>query len=360
MIVIVFVGSLLAISNLAFYQGRQSGFNDSGRKNKDALGGDRINAVVNSVKSGIEYSASPCWLDPAWGLTTANETCVPKNATLGNTSASGLTCDDKPNNFQRSSHGLTVVLLYYAKPAMLMSQFEIFAKYPEEIRSQMTLLLIDDGSPDGLRAMDYIANTNYNLLFRIRVARITVDKAWNIGGARNLAFHLVDTRRVLLLDIDITVPEETMRQVVTWQVRNGDYSLAHRFIRLRPGGKRSLHPAVTLIDVESYWQSGGCDEDFVGHYGFTDVHFWYRWRKDPFRQMLDQAGAPVLEIEDQDCYSSHFSNEQIAFCNARLSNLTKPKKNNARNKKLAKKKFAKGCWSNKYLRFTWILEQDPI
>ena len=37
-----------------------------------------------------------------------------------------------------------------------------------------------------------------------------------------------------------------------------------------------LHPAVCLIRKEDYWKIGGCDEDFVGNYGQTDPHFWYR------------------------------------------------------------------------------------
>ena len=30
------------------------------------------------------------------------------------------------------------------------------------------------------------------------------------------------------------------------------------------------------MSVDSYWRVGGCDEDFVGNYGHTDVHFWHR------------------------------------------------------------------------------------
>ena len=31
-----------------------------------------------------------------------------------------------------------------------------------------------------------------------------------------------------------------------------------------------------LIRKEAYWLSGGCDEDFVGSYGYTDPHFFQR------------------------------------------------------------------------------------
>ena len=36
------------------------------------------------------------------------------------------------------------------------------------------------------------------------------------------------------------------------------------------------HPAVCLLRVEDYWNVGGCEEDLVGHYGWTDPSFWYR------------------------------------------------------------------------------------
>jgi hypothetical protein len=31
-----------------------------------------------------------------------------------------------------------------------------------------------------------------------------------------------------------------------------------------------VHPKITLVNRRKYWDIGGCDEDFVGVYGFGD------------------------------------------------------------------------------------------
>ena len=140
------------------------------------------------------------------------------------TTASHLTCrgDSFTNSERRLLSGFTIALLYYAHPSMLLRQLEVFNSYTPNLKNQFTLLIVDDGFPDGLQARNYITQKNYN--FRIHIARIVEDIVWNIGGARNLAFFLAKTDSVLLLDLDVLVSEETVQQMVEWKMKNNNNS----------------------------------------------------------------------------------------------------------------------------------------
>jgi hypothetical protein len=160
-----------------------------------------------------------------------------------------------------------------------------------------------------------------------------------------------------MLDLDTLVPLETMQAALGWKTKNQTHILGHRFNRIRPDGKTQRHPAVTLMDVEAYWGSGGCDEAFCGTYGFTDVHFWQRWKKDKTRLQLDHMDTFLVEVDQQACNSTFLkSNEQVQSCQDARASLQKPSKDTARNRKRMKSMFRSGCWSNRYLRFRWMVE----
>ena len=246
------------------------------------------------IQIGEEYNSKPCSLNPPWGIGYGlfGDSCRSKITATHITCSPSLEDGDKPTLLpplsvsvpakeSNNSPRITIALLYYAKPSALFRQLQYFkTNYPLHITKRLTLLIIDDASPTGLRATDYIDFTEYDPYFHcLKLARITTEIDWNIGGARNLAFYLADpTSRVLLLDLDVFVPLEAMKRAMTWSTSNSTHYIAHRFNRIRPDNiTKQKHPAICLISPQAYWSNGGCDEDFVGHYGYTDVHFWYRW-----------------------------------------------------------------------------------
>ncbi|CAJ1949536.1 unnamed protein product [Cylindrotheca closterium] len=321
---------------------------EGGAPNKDTL-------VI-----GRRYSAKACHLSPPWGMPsewTVQNSCVGKDIPSPFTTARHLTCDDdKPSDILRSN-GVTVALLHFANPSMLLRQLQTFASYPMEVQKQLTILVVDDGSPPGLRSVDYISAGMYESHFRLRIAQITTDKAWNIGGARNLAFHIADTSSVFLLDLDMVVPLETMHSLLTWEVRNSSHSIAHRFNRRKPNGKTGKHPAVALLDTAAYWESGGCDEDFCGRYGFTDVHFWKRWKASERKVLRDRMKHFINEVDQIPCDETYIINPAtLQNCTDTLKTLKLPSKNREPNRKLLQKKSVDGCWSNRFLRFQWVLQ----
>ena len=98
------------------------------------------------------------------------------------------------------------------------------------------------------------------------------------------------------------------------------------------------HPATMLLSKSTYWLVGGCDEDFVGSYGFTDPHFWHRTAQTSLVTVIPCHEAwPAIP--------------------ALLEHGKLPRddldRNVSRNSALFKTKVETGEWSQVYLRFSW-------
>ncbi|VEU34093.1 unnamed protein product [Pseudo-nitzschia multistriata] len=268
----------------------------------------------------------------------------------------------------------------------------------------------------------------------IRIYEIDQDIDWNVGGARNLGFWIVSQNYgesfnaetsghkikpvrnstspwVFMNDADVLVPLETMEFVLGLMEKKSNLSAdsassvsvgakSHfpesdaymnetnpvyaNFQRIGRKGKlknKYPHPAVMLTTTDSYWAAGGCDEDFVGNYGWTDPHFFYRANESPslevvsIHKRMDKFSIPPLvemskkyekscpetlsclplpaehkpktKKKRKDRSSDKRDNEEKYFTKPKLS------KNNTINNELYIHKTTEGDWSDKYLRFTW-------
>jgi hypothetical protein len=320
-----------------------------------------------------------CWLDTnplAIDHTSKPRNIIPK----WNDTSTHLTpvC---PDPFQRSmapqirsKQGLTIGLPYYAAPALLLMQVANFASFPVEIQEQLTVIVVDDGSPPGLHALDYLSDTilgrraNHTSIpsfhFHLKIARITTEIDWNIEGSRNLAFYLADTQLGLMLDLDMLLPLETVKEVLNWRVikidnqTNMQFHVAHKFNRKKPDGKQSIQPALGVLDIQEYWNAGGLDEDFAGSYGHgTEPHFWHLWANGD-RKVEKHLDTYLLELSIDACDATLLKfSDKIELCTNSKSKMQSLVKDRSRNKKLWKKKRSgKVPWSNSYLRFNWTID----
>jgi hypothetical protein len=269
----------------------------------------------------------------------------------------------------RTKPGITIGIPYYASPATLLQQLHNFADYPTELQQQMTIIIVDDGSPTGLQARDYLAdwdNLDSSFNLRLHIARITSNISWNVEGSRNLAFYLADTRRGLMLDLDMLLPQESLRKALQWStIKLGNethpekIAVAHKLNRRKPNGRESIQPALAVLDIAEYWNSGGLDEDFAGHYGFgTEPFFWFQWKKGP-RETEFHKDTFLLELTTDACDAKWIrSKEAIDRCNAARLELPKLDRDKKPNKSLwRKKKNGRKGWSNSYLRFNWTIDR---
>ncbi|MBW2410705.1 MAG: glycosyltransferase [Deltaproteobacteria bacterium] len=145
--------------------------------------------------------------------------------------------------------------------------------YPQSLRDQWSFLLIDDGSKNPLDPpVDFPLN--------LTIARIMEDKGWNSGGAKNLGFKLAARNWVLQSDIDHSLSPDDAQRIIDLVK---DKRLIYQFARYYNNGKGNIelgrpHINTFLIHRDTFWELGGYDEDFSGHYGYEDVLFVERGR----------------------------------------------------------------------------------
>lgn len=250
---------------------------------------------------------------------------------------------------------VTLGLLYYNEPHTLREHVANWASWPCDLRKRFEFVVVDDGSDETTTAAAHVfesSNTSIPENMGVRILRVLPPKrAWNIGGARNLLMSHASCCHALLNDLDYTLspvlaeivanaaeqqlePQLQRREAVVASRKGNDFEghwieappLVHkplrpppsvfRFHRAAPAGLSPddvkvwkcatpltkphascgpLHPAIALLPVDLYWRAGGCDEDFVGHYGNTDAHFWHRLKQhDPRPRMTLNTSWPPL------------------------------------------------------------------
>lgn len=135
-------------------------------------------------------------------------------------------------NGYSDTQGITVAVMYYSQPSNLLIQLDHFATYPQHLLKDLNLLIVDDGSPVGLRAQDIVPQ-HHKQAYRIRIVSILEDVPWNTPQARNLAFYNTDTFLVLMIDLDLLVPQETFSSLL---------EIETQYIKswIGGGGKRAL------------------------------------------------------------------------------------------------------------------------
>src|SRR5882762_2695717 len=105
------------------------------------------------------------------------------------------------------SRKLTLCLPYYRNSGMLSLQFDRLGALPRALKSQLELIVVDDGSPDGEAQGREIG-------LPVRIFRIEVDVRWNQDAARNIAAHHAKHGWLLLTDMDHLVPRETLEVAI--------------------------------------------------------------------------------------------------------------------------------------------------
>lgn len=254
---------------------------------------------------------------------------------------------------KRNKKRLTILLLYFNDDNHLSHQINSWQEYSSEVLNQIQILIVDDGSLKEKRAEYFLQRNNFkNKELEIRLVQIEQTIEWNIGGARNLGFFEAESDWVLMIDGDTIVKSRLIEFVLTNLSNPNDVYIF--FDRIRPDGKTSRpHPAVMLLRKESYWRNGGCDEDFVGNYGYTDPHFRYRLEHEPSLKIIEMSKKmkrekipPLMELKkDIPCHKS-FQCSDFFLTNH-------PSRNTDYNSALFEKKKKTKTWSHEILRFTW-------
>ena len=330
------------------------------------------NAASTTPENSPAVVASYCQLKPPWGSEdeSSHRRCVGKTPKQPFTTAKELSCPTsfyKPRN-QPIENKLMVAIMYYAEPSLLLQQLDHFATLPEEVLQKFQLLIVDDGSPSGLQAQDYILLYPHPLSRQrviqstnLRLAQISNNIPWNTPGARNLAFYMAhEQQRVLMIDLDLQIPLSSMRQILELPTRlqSGDdpnAAIAYQFNRTQLDGTYKVHPSATLMDTQAFWNAGGMEEDFSGHYGHEDVAFWYKFDQNPKNQRVVADSVNIIQFDQEPCEGIDPS--YYDTCIQARKTLPKLSRDTVPNERKFLSKKTSGCWSNKFLRFPFQVVQ---
>ena len=152
--------------------------------------------------------------------------------------------------------------------------------------------------------------------------------------------HLASSCWVLMTDLDYGVPH-ALAEAALLPVRQPGTSWlqVHKFHRVDKRHRPTIHPAVALIHKNLFWEAGGCDEDFVGHYGQTDPHMWYRLDKHRPKAFtsVNKSWPPLKYVPPNENNTIERTHRDVRR-NAHL---------------FASKMAGRVPWSNDYLRFRW-------
>ena len=228
---------------------------------------------------------------------------------------------------------ITINLSYYNQSKeTVLKHINYWNNYDKHTKRKFTFFIIDDCSKIPINELlkgEYFKNLD------IHFYRVEEDLKYNIGGVRNLGAKECNTDWYVILDMDTLISPVMAKELVNLAENNRDNKKAFKFNRKVINNEshkknNKIHPAICLIEKDIYWKIGGCDEDFVGNYGWTDPHFW--WRSKGIIEIVEKRDIYIEYIEEGECDME---------------------RDNKENAKLFQEKKKNDSWSVDIIRFGW-------
>lgn len=186
---------------------------------------------------------------------------------------------------------ITLVMPYYDNPQMLVTQVFGWMQLPQDVKQNLHVVIVDDGSPrkpafDAVNAAILDGDLDTIGLASIRIFRMGIDVPWNQDACRNIGVRHTDTEWVVLTDMDHVVPLHTWHRLMKGKLQK---SRVYRFARVSAPDMKPYkpHPNSWAMETKTFWKAGGYDEALAGNYG-TDGDFARRVG----------AVAPVLDLKE--------------------------------------------------------------
>jgi predicted glycosyltransferase involved in capsule biosynthesis len=222
---------------------------------------------------------------------------------------------------------ITINLSFYNQNKVLIDHINLWKSYSSETKKQFSFCVVDDCSKTP--ADEVLSGIDLTDL-DINIYRVTEDLYCNIAGARNLAATMCQTDWMVILDMDTMISEELAIQMLDLtDAHPGNCFKFNRRVNNHIKNNQT-HPAVCLLRKDDYWNVGGCEEDLVGHYGFTDPSFWHR------------ARGKLKINERRDLYLDYIPDGEADI-----------QRNISYNSRLFEHKKATNSWSTDFIRFQW-------
>lgn len=185
---------------------------------------------------------------------------------------------------------MTILMPYYENYNMLLKQLQYWRQYPTELIKEIELIIVDDGSFQN--PAEKALSHNIPEFRNVKLYHIDQDKPWNHMGARNLGFHVASDDWILSTDMDQVVPWQSMKNLMKLNLNQNCF---YRPVRFYKNQLHKRHNDTYVIHRNSFWQTGGYDEDFSGYYGGSSTLFYRQLKKSLTEVLLNE-----------DIYTLHF------------------------------------------------------
>lgn len=171
----------------------------------------------------------------------------------------------------------SLIVGYYRNEGMLKHQLSVWDSYPQHLREQVEIIVVDDGSPD-MPAYPILKDRT-----DIKLYRIKEDVPWNQVMARNLGAYEATNDWIFFLDIDHVIPPQTLEFILSIEhLYPEEYYIFDRLkvTSLSPYKHRLVNPShcLFLINRKTFLDIGAYDEDFCGSYGYSDAWLKHRMK----------------------------------------------------------------------------------
>lgn len=225
---------------------------------------------------------------------------------------------------------ITINLSFYNQNEVLIKQVNEWKSWRKEIKDQFSFCIVDDCSEK--MATDILQGVNLSDL-DLSIYRVKKDLYCNIAGVRNLSAQECRTEWMVILDMDTFIDESLAESIL--ELTDTPPGKCFKFNRRVPSNpyhpkNGQQHPAICLLRKEDYWNVGGCEEDLVGHYGWTDGCFWTR------------SEGKLQVVEKTNLYLNYVPEGEANI-----------NRDNSHNWNIFQDKKATGNWSTDFVRFDW-------
>lgn len=143
-----------------------------------------------------------------------------------------------------------------------------------EIKKSWNFVIIDDCSK--IKAEDIVRKIKPNI--NIDIYRVQSDVFFNVSGARNIGAKECKTTWMYQSDMDWFAPQEMYEEILSYNYTNKNtmYKFLGKNTKVKPSWNISKiwQPINEFIISKSFfWELGGYNESFTGHWGYDDRDF---------------------------------------------------------------------------------------
>ncbi len=235
---------------------------------------------------------------------------------------------------------INICVTYYNQGEALQKHIEMWKEYSPEVLQKLKFIIIDDGS----KLNPALKHINEHPGVEIELYCIREDIPWNVGGARNLAFSVAKGKWLFQLDMDTLLDAKNAAALVKFAEEEAKETSVYKFRQNHTDhvSREDTHPGLMLVSKDTFWETGGHDENFCGHYGGTDIHIFYKFKEFVKNFEIDQKTEDPWIISEKVRVERFLLGETEAL-----------KRNAHRNIRLCDERRVRKNWSPGIIRFHW-------